>query len=126
MTKTPTQEFTFNDFWNRFKNDYLPFVEWVQDASDENTSFINVVFLEDVPTEYVNKWGRTQYKIKVKQKADEAFLSAGKKLFQRLRDVCLQFKEQPTQLGMLRIERYGSGFETDYSIKKLPGTPTKN
>lgn len=115
--KTPTEPLTFNDVWNGFKVDYLPFVEWMSNP-DDDFSFIIVEFAENDPLKYKNKWGREQFKIRVNQNEEEKMLSAGVKLFVKLKNFCIKENLMPKDLGKVQIDRYGSGFDTDYSIKK--------
>lgn len=115
MPKTPTEKITFDDVWNGFKSDYLPFVEWVQ-SPDDDFQFIIVEFMDDNPTPYMNKWSREQFKIKVSQNDEMKMLSAGKKLFIKIKAFCISENKKPTQLGKIIIDRYGTGFETDYKV----------
>jgi len=113
--KVPTEPLLFDDIWNGFKTDYLPFVEW-QQHPDENFSWIVVEFEENSPKAYTNKWSREQFKIKVIQDTVSKMLSAGKMLFVRLKDFCEKEHKLPMDLGFVQINRIGSGFETTYQV----------
>lgn len=114
--RTPTESIKFADIWNGFNAKYLPFVEWFSNPDTEET-FIVVKFVDDNPEPYVNKWSREQFKIKVLQNGENRILSAGKKLFQRLKAFCIEENKLPSDLGEVQIDRYGSGFDTDYKIQ---------
>lgn len=113
--KTPTESFNLEDAWDGFKTDYLPFVEWMKDSTD-SFEFTQVKFLEDKPTAYVNKWSREQWKIQVEENGIKKILSAGKRLFMSIREFCYANKKTPTNLGIVQIDRFGSGFEVGYRI----------
>lgn len=114
-TKTPTEPIRLDDIWNGFKSDYLPFVQWIANP-DAEESYCDVIFLENSPTEYKNKWNREQYKIRINDPINEAILSAGKKLFAKILQFCKSENKLPIDLGVIRIVRFGSGFETDYKV----------
>lgn len=115
--KTPTESIKLDDIWEGFKSDYLPFVEWLTDP--EGIIFCLVRFEENNPTKYTNKWSREQFKISVLQDEQQKVLSAGKKLFMKLKNFCIAENQLPTDLGIVQIDRIGSGFETDYKIQKF-------
>lgn len=118
-TKAPTEPIRFDDFWNEFKVEFLPFVEWVHNAEDD-CDFIDVTFKENAPVAYKNKWAREQYKIQVIQGNDDKILSAGKKLFTKLKSFMIQENKLLMDLALVRIIRFGSGFETDYTVGHPP------
>lgn len=120
--KTPTEGFNINDAWNAFKVDYLKFVEWYR-TKDDDGSYIVGKFEEDTPTAYTNKWNREQYKIQFDQDGQSKCLSGGKKLFAAIRTICLKSKCNPIDLGIVQINRIGSGFETDYIIDQIKAEP---
>lgn len=113
--KTPTEPFTMDDAWDGFKADFLPFVEWMVDSTD-SFSFCQIEFIEDSPTAYKNKWSRDQWKIQVRQDGSPKIMSAGKRLFMTLREFCYQNKMKPSELGIVQVDRFGSGFETGYRV----------
>ncbi len=115
--KTTTEIMNFSDAWNGFKVDYLPFVKW---EKTEDGQFCLIKFLEDNPAKYQNKWDREQYKIKVLCDNTESFLSGGTRLFRKILSFCKKENKQPTQLEEVQIDRFGSGFDTDYSISYIP------
>lgn len=114
--RTPTESIKFADIWDNFKSEYLPFVEWLSHP-DDGYSFIVVEFRENAPTPYVNKWSREQFKMKVSQNNEEKMLSAGKKLFMKLKSFCVSENKLPSDLGLIQIDRIGSGFDTDYKVQ---------
>ncbi len=114
--KTPTEKVTFDDAWNGFKSDYLPFVEWIK--TEEGFQMIIIKFTENNPTPYVNKWSREQFKMTCEQDESAKVLSAGKKLFIKLKAYCVIENALPVDLGLIQIDRFGSGFETDYRVSK--------
>lgn len=113
--KTPTEPIRLDDVWNGFKTEYLPFVQWMRNPDTED-DWIDCQFLENAPTPYTNKWNREQFKIRINDPINEAILSAGKKLFTKILQFCKSENKLPMDLGVVRIIRYGSGFETDYKI----------
>lgn len=113
--KTPTEGFNLDDAWNGFKSDYLPFVEWMKDSTD-SFEFCQISFIDDVPTAYVNKWSREQWKMQVIQNENKKILSAGKRLFMSLREFCYENKKKPSELGIVQLDRFGSGFEVGYRL----------
>lgn len=114
-SKAPTEKITFSDAWNGFKVDYLEFVSWASHP-DDDFDFIIIKFEENEPTAYINKWNREQYKIKVSQDGFTRILSAGKRLFIRLKDFCVKENLLPIDLGSVEIHRIGKGFETDFQV----------
>jgi hypothetical protein len=114
--KTPTEPLRFDDIWNGFKSDYLPFVEWIQ-AENDDFQFCIVKFEENAPISYINKWSREQFKMKVSSNDEMKMLSAGKKLFQRIKAFCISENLLPTDLKEVQIDRFGNGFDTDYKIQ---------
>lgn len=118
MPKTPTEPISFDDVWNGFKQDYLPFVEWVSQP-DDNSSFCIITFDENAPIAYKNKWSREQYKIKVHQDEFPKMLSGGKKLFIAIKEFMKKENKLLVDIGKVQIDRIGSGFETDYKVSKI-------
>jgi hypothetical protein len=114
--KVPTEKITFDDVWNGFKSDYLPFVDWVQ-SQDDDFQFLILEFVENAPTPYTNKWSRAQFKMKVSQNDEIKMLSAGKKLFIKIKAFCISENKLPCDLGKVQIDRFGSGFDTDYKVQ---------
>ncbi len=114
--KTPTEPVRFDDAWNGFKMDYLPFVEWSQHP-DDNFAFIIIRFASNAPEPYTNKWAREQFKIKVDQNGEIKYLSAGKRLFIKIKSFCQNENRLPMDLDLVQIDRIGNGFETDYHIR---------
>lgn len=116
-TKTTTEITTLDEIWGDFETEYRPFVEWYYDKETEN-KFCKITFAEDVPEKYVNKWNRTQWKIKVQNDYDEeCMLSGGKRLFQTILRYCKENGKKPTEVGEIILWRMGSGFDTKYKIE---------
>lgn len=115
--KTPTEpSITLADVWNNFDFEYLKFVSWIQNSTD-NCQICDIILIDEAPASYRNKWGREQFKMKVfdYNSKEERVLSAGKKLFSKIRKFCLENNCQPYQLHLI-ISRIGNGFNTDYMI----------
>lgn len=113
--KTPTEPIRMDDVWNNFKVDYLPFAEWISNP-DADEYFMIIHFEEDVPTPYVNKWNREQFKMKVRQNEMTKILSGGKRLFQFIREFCIKENKLPSVFDEIQITRFGNGFDTNYKI----------
>lgn len=110
-----TEDPKFKDFFGDFEIEYLPFVEWL--IVDDDTKLASVTFEDEKPTEYKNKWARTQWKMKVIQDADLRMLSGGKRLFSSLSSFCKKHNKYPVSLGIVNIFRIGNGFDTKYLFK---------
>lgn len=111
--KAPTEQVTLDDIWDNFEPDYLPFVEW---TLFEGNKIATVEFTEDAPTEYANKWSRTQWKMRVIQDGDDKILSGGKRLWYSLKLLCQKHNKRPSDMGLVVITRKGSGFDTSYEF----------
>lgn len=122
MVKTPTESLNLGDMWDFAKVEYLPFAEWMTD-DDENVCCI-IEFSSNTPDKYENKWKREQWKIEIKQYDEKRILSGGKRLFAAIRSFCNERGKMPMDLGKVRIDRLGDGFETDYKVS-IPKTPSQ-
>ena len=117
--KTPTEITTIDEFFGDFESEYKPFIEWFIDK-EEDCKFANVIFVENQPIKYTNKWGNTQWKILVLNDVEEeAYLSGGKRLFQAIMRFCKKEEKLPSDLGITTIKRIGSGFDTRYKLEKF-------
>lgn len=100
--------------WGQF-DEYLEFVDWIE---EEDCKFVTIKLLQDAPQEYKNKWGRTQYKMKVYQYEtnDKRTLSAGKRLWGTIKNFLVENQIPPCGTK-IQITRTGSGFDTQYQVK---------
>lgn len=117
--RLPTEKITLSDIFDNFENEYKEFVEWFVVDMDNNIYKTEVIFLEDAPVQYKNKWNRDQWKIEVESDGTLKMLSGGKRLFTALKNLCLANTQQPSQLGSVEIRRKGNGFDTSYVMFKV-------
>lgn len=114
--KTTTEGKTIDEFFSCFETEYKPFVEWFLDK-ETDTKFAILEFVSNEPEQYTNKWNRVQWKIEVMDDTDQlAFLSGGKRLFQSIMRFCKKESKLPQDLGLVQINRIGSGFDTRYKV----------
>ena len=116
--KAPTEPITLSDAFNAFDIEYKEFVDWYRDLGDAGCVYCIVKFLENQPVKYTNKWNREQWKILVESEDTEKILSGGKRLFKALKALCIKYNKYPKDLGVIRVDRYGSGFDTHYKMSK--------
>lgn len=117
--KVPTENWSLGDAWDGFKAKYLKFVDWIRTDEEDNAFYCDIKFLEDSPEEFENKWQRKQHKIRVEQadvEEQHRMLAAGDRLFSTIKEVCDETKRTPKELGLVRLYRKGSGFDTRYEI----------
>jgi len=116
-TRAPNEvEEQMVDWFGSFEVEYVSFVEWIRD-SETDTVCVIIEFPDDnPPEEYKNKWDRQQWKKRVLQDEEDRVLSGGKRLWSAFVMFCKKTGKLPSELGLVRVDRIGSGFETRYKF----------
>jgi len=117
QTRTPNEiEDQMADWFGSFEVDYVQFVEWIRDTDTDSLCVIVEFADSDAPEEYKNKWDRVQWRKRVIQDGEDRILSGGKRLWSSFVSFCRKMGKLPADLGLVRIDRHGSGFDTKYTF----------
>ncbi len=118
--------------WDNFDDDFLEFAKFSTANQNEHMfddkELVMVIYVHIQSAdlvEFVNRWNKTQYKIRVKMihtlfddelSKTEYWLAGGKRLFGALKSY--------VQLAIfnLKILRVGKGFDTQYAISEYERT----
>lgn len=104
--------------WDKFDESRYEFVTWV--PTNDSRYVVQIKFIESSPTEFTNKWGRQQWKILVIQNKGERWLSGGKRLFEAIKRLAVEFNLPPNSIpGNVRIYRIGRSVESRYTAEVI-------
>lgn len=102
--------------WNEFDEERFEYIDWR--PIDANSCQCIINFESDAPTKFVNKWGREQWKILVRQEGSLKWLSGGKRLFEAIKRLCKESELPPTKfVNYVRINRIGKSVQCSYSAE---------